>query len=152
MSSESAFSTRNCLERLRQASERFEVVSRSPGDMADDFLQYNSLQGEPFDQALQMHDKLPEALLVRALAKEGLEIIEQITWETYICKHSPEAARIADRLSALTELAKSWEAERADLERTIEHMNSLIQITMDAEKQLTDFAASLKNASESKTE
>lgn len=144
MSSESAFSTRNCIERLRHATERFEVVRRSLGDMADDF-EHDFLQGEPWEKIpLLMAEKVPEAPLVRALAEEGLALIEQITWETDICKHSPEASRMSDQLSALTELTKSVQAEKALLERMVEQMNSLIQTTMDAEKQLTDFAASLK--------
>ena len=84
MSSESAFSTRNCIDRRQQAYERFEMVRRSLGDMADNF--YDSLlQGKPVEQILLvMADKLPEPLLVRALAEEGLALIEQITWEVYI--------------------------------------------------------------------
>lgn len=154
MATESAFSTRNCIERFRHAYERFEVVRRSRGDMADDFLNNDSLsQGKPVEQILlHMADRVPEAPLARALAEEGLALIEEITWEMYILDHTREASRIPDQLSALTKLAKAVQAEKPALEQTIEQMNSLIQMTVDAGKQCTDIVASLKNALESKTE
>ncbi|MBI1954998.1 MAG: hypothetical protein HYS38_01230 [Acidobacteria bacterium] len=154
MSFESAYSARNCIERLRHATERFEVVSRSLGDIADDFLKYDSLsQGKPVEQILiDMANKLPEPFLVRALAEEGLALIEQIEWEAYIYKHSPEASRKPDQSSALSAVAEAVQEQKAFLEQTIDKMNSLIQLAMDAPNQLSDIVASLKNALESKTE
>ena len=112
--------------------------------MADDFLQYESIGGEPWDQIVQMHAKLPEALLARALAKEGLELIEQVQWEAYICKHNPETSLNRDQLKVHTTIAETMQAEGPGLEQNRHQMNTLIESAMDAEKRLTDIAAALK--------
>ena len=145
----SAFTPTKCIERLRHAYERYGVVRRSLGDMADDFLRYDSLQGKPLEQILlHMADTLPEPLLVRALAKEGLSLIEQITWEVYICENSPEFSRKPEQSSALTALANAVQAEKPFMEQTIEQMNSLIQLSMDAPDRME---VALKNALKSET-
>ena len=141
---ESAFTSQNCTRRLLAAKERFDTVCRFLGDMADDFLQYESIGGEPWDQIVQMHAKLPEALLARALAKEGLELIEQVQWEAYICKHNPETSLNRDQLKVHTTIAETMQAEGPGLEQTRHQMNTLIESAMDAEKRLTDIAAALK--------
>ena len=145
MNLKSAFSLRNSTERLLSAKQRLEAVCCSLGNMADDFLQYESLKGAPWDEILQAHEKLPEALLARALAREGLELIEQVRWETYICKHRPEASQNPDQLSALNALTESVESEAPFLERTREQMNALIEAIMGAEKRLTDIAGALES-------
>ncbi|MBI3895472.1 MAG: hypothetical protein HY313_06035 [Acidobacteria bacterium] len=99
-----------------------------------------------------MADELPQALLVRALAKEGLELIEQITWETYILEHSQEAARLREQLPVLTKLVKTVEAEKPFFQQTIEKMNSIIQLIMDAPKELSDIMAPLKSSLKSNPE
>ena len=149
MFSESAFSTENCIKRLREAYERLEVVRHSLDSIADDFLESYS---KPLEQLAQMADKLPELVLIRALAQEGLALIEQITWEAYICENSLKDSGMQNQSLTLSELAKSVQAHREFLEWTIERMNSMIQMTMDTSEQMADIVASLKNTLDSKPE
>jgi hypothetical protein len=147
-----AFGAVNAYERLKHAFGRYTKLCGVLGELAEAFENFPELSGNAFDMPAQMVATLPEVLLARALAEEGLALVEQITWDAHLIEEDRQLAHLPDRSDMLTSLQKiksEVESRKPSFELMKEQMNNMIEITMTAAATLSKLGASLRPLLES---
>jgi hypothetical protein len=82
MNKENPFEAAACFARVRQASERLNEIFTSLAEIGRAFENTTVPETKSVEQAEILLDRLSEHLLARALAEEGLALIDQITSES----------------------------------------------------------------------
>lgn len=144
MSGSEAFSIENRRRRLQEASERLNELCVSLANFADEFLNPLTKTGATTEIIEKMADTMPETLLVRALAEEGIALIEQIRWEAYILGVEEGRPSSADtsKLTVAAQKVKSWaDSLEEQFMLTRDQMNQLLQTVM---KLREDFVETVK--------
>ncbi len=142
-----------CWERLEESFRRYSVVCSSLGRLAEAFEKTPEFKGDAFEAPAHMVGALPDALLVRAIAEEGLALGEQITWEAHLIEGDEELVKLSERSRVLSFLQKAKsevESRKAWFEQTCAQMNKIIGVTMDAAGALKDVAGRLRSLDDKK--
>lgn len=133
-------------ERLKQAFKRYSEVCTALGELAEPFENTPDLQGEAFGKPAQMMAMLPDALLVRALAEEGLALVEQISWDAYLIEEDNQIAKLPDRaelLKSLQTIKSEVEPRKRLFELTKQQMDNIVEVTLTAANALGKLGKSL---------
>ncbi|MBI3990036.1 MAG: hypothetical protein HY347_10530 [candidate division NC10 bacterium] len=146
MSIDYPFRAQACLQRIRRAIERFDEVSTALAGIGRAFedtpelrIESTGIQSveEVTEVATRMLDMLSHNLLARALAEEGLAIIDQIASEISICKKDPEVGKNRDLARAIETVERVYarlESGRAQLEEFHHWQDDIAQSTMSSVK------------------
>ncbi len=148
MSRHSAFKGTRCFDRIQDAMNRFMAVSAELAEIGAAFQDTPDFSDKPpEDVALEIANTLPGSIVGRALANEGLSLIEQIEWEIHIFKQDAEVTSLANysELAATMDKSKSFlETRKPELEQFRNGMNHLIQMATETPKRLEDYAQKIE--------
>jgi len=151
MTNRDSFSADSYLERIQQAFERFHAVCEALNNMQQAFGNTLQVSGEPLEQMLKMLDTLSENLVARALAEEGLALIDQIISEiqTYQRNRKPgENTVSAGAAAVLEKVQATLNTQKEDLERFRDLQNEIIQSAMKSVQEIEKLVKKIKNSKE----
>ncbi len=133
MNKRNPFEASACFARVSRTAERLNEVFAALGEIGRAFENTPARKIESAEKVAILFDMLSENLLARALAEEGLALIDQIASETSISKRDPQVAKtpkLQRAVQALESQKESLDARRGELEAFRVSQDQIIETTM----------------------
>ena len=133
MNKRNPFEASACAARVHRTLERLNEVFAALGEIGHAFEDTPALKTETVEEVAILLDMLSENLLARALAEEGLALIDQIASEITIFKRDPLVVKTPELQHAVQRIEsqkESIDARRGELEEFRVSQEQIIETTM----------------------